>query len=177
METLSTYEQQAIDFMNATGTTIECVYSKTGKYFPDDKEERDIYNVTMSRGNRKYSFSFGQSIVNSGFYYTKGKRIVPIDRKRINEKNLSFSIKCKDRDFLNNGKSDVIHYPKEPTFYDILACLQKYETGSFEDFCSEFGYDTDSKKAEKTYNAVKDEYQNLCALFTDAELEQLQEIQ
>jgi hypothetical protein len=47
----------------------------------------------------------------------------------------------------------------EPTAYDILTCLQLdvwsvTNNGSFEDFCSEFGYDTDSRKAEKTYNII-----------------------
>lgn len=65
----------------------------------------------------------------------------------------------------------------EPTLYDVLVCLQKYDVGSFEDFCGEFGYDTDSRKAEKTYNAVCKEYENLCRLFTEEELNLLMEIQ
>jgi hypothetical protein len=54
--------------------------------------------------------------------------------------------------------------------------MTTYNPGTFEDFCSEHGYDTDSKKAECTYNAVKDEYMNLCILFTDEEMEMLSEI-
>ena len=29
-----------------------------------------------------------------------------------------------------------------PTEYDVLACLTKYDPGNYEDFCSEFGYET-----------------------------------
>ena len=64
-----------------------------------------------------------------------------------------------------------------PTAYDVLACLTKYDPGTLEDFCDEFGYDLDSKKAERVYNAVKDEYNNLCMLFSDEELAELTEIQ
>ena len=64
-----------------------------------------------------------------------------------------------------------------PTPYGVIACLQKYDVGNFEDFCSEFGYDEDSRKAEKVYKAVLDEYQHVCMLFTSDELELMQEIQ
>lgn len=42
---------------------------------------------------------------------------------------------------------------------------------------SEYGYDTDSRSAYKTYKAVKREWENVAILFNDAELEQLREIQ
>lgn len=66
---------------------------------------------------------------------------------------------------------------KEPTAYDFLACLSKYDVGTFEDFCSEFGYDEDSRLAEKTYKAVQKEWNALDTMFTEDELEQLREIQ
>jgi hypothetical protein len=62
-----------------------------------------------------------------------------------------------------------------PTAYDVLACLQKYDVGTFNDFCSEFGYDTDSRKAEKTYYAVLKEFQGVNYLFSDV-MDKLQEI-
>jgi hypothetical protein len=65
----------------------------------------------------------------------------------------------------------------EPSTYDILSVLQKYPVGTFEDFCSDYGYDTDSRKAEKIYLAVKEEYPNIAMLFSDSELEEMQEIQ
>ena len=46
----------------------------------------------------------------------------------------------------------------EPTAADVLACLVSDVTfgeESFEDFCSELGYDPDSRKAEKTWKACK----------------------
>lgn len=64
-----------------------------------------------------------------------------------------------------------------PTAYDVLACLTKYDPGTFDNFCSEFGYDTDSRKAENVYKAVCKEYENVCRLFSDEQIELLQEIQ
>lgn len=64
---------------------------------------------------------------------------------------------------------------KVPTMYDVLSCLQKSDVGSFEDFCSEFGYNTDSKKDEHTYKTVCKEYEAVERLFGDV-IEELQEI-
>ena len=64
----------------------------------------------------------------------------------------------------------------EPTAYDILACLTKYDPGTFEDFCSDYGYDEDSRKAESTYKAVCKEWRNVERVFGDY-LDGLREIQ
>lgn len=64
-----------------------------------------------------------------------------------------------------------------PTAYDILACLQKYDVGTLENFCFNFGYDIDSRNAEKIYKAVCEEYNNLKLLFNDIEFELMQKIQ
>lgn len=82
-----------------------------------------------------------------------------------------------------NGKSYTFDFGQSinagsetPTMYDVLTCLQKSDVGSFENFCSEFGYDNDSRKAEKVYKAVCKEYEAVEKLFSDI-LEELQEIQ
>src|SRR6185369_7573188 len=46
----------------------------------------------------------------------------------------------------------------EPSAADVLACLASDATSaenarSFEEWCSDFGTDTDSRRAERTYNA------------------------
>ncbi len=69
----------------------------------------------------------------------------------------------------------------EPTEYDVLACLQKYDVGNMEDFMSEFGYEIKSVKDMTdfigTYNAVVKEYNSVCAVFTPEQMELLREIQ
>lgn len=64
-----------------------------------------------------------------------------------------------------------------PNAYDVLACITKYDPYSFENFCSDFGYDVDSRSAEKIYKAVCKEWENIKQLFTEDQIEQLQEIQ
>jgi hypothetical protein len=80
------------------------------------------------------------------------------------------------RSYTFNFGQSIAAGGEEPCMYDILACLQKYDVGSFEDFCSEFGYNEDSRTAERTYKAVCKEYAAVCRLFTTEQIEQLQEI-
>ena len=139
MEALKTTVENLIDnsqYNEATKLVAESFnlefkaeFLENGLHFQGDKGTRDIYNITLKRGQRKYTFKFGQSIA-------KGSN--------------------------------------EPTLYDVLARLQKYEVGTFEDFCDEFGYDNDSRNALKTYKAVVKEYDKMCSLFNSDELEVLQ---
>lgn len=46
-----------------------------------------------------------------------------------------------------------------PTKYDILACLTKYNPGSFKDFCNDFGYDEYNRNSMSTYRAVLKEWE------------------
>lgn len=161
------YDKQAAEFLEKTNTTINKVFSHNGKHFANDKQVRDIYIVTIKRGNRQFNFNFGQSIMNSQYYQDR----IP-DR--------TYSLDGKSR--TGNFKIVNMQYSKDyctlvkgkiPTDYDILTCLTKYDPGTLEDFCSEFGYDEDSRKAYNTYTAVKEEYMNMCSLFNDEELELL----
>jgi hypothetical protein len=69
------------------------------------------------------------------------------------------------------------HTGKHPRAYDVLACLDTYADGqSFEDFCNDFGYDTDSIQAEKTYQAVIKQIDGLKKVLTPEALEELNEI-
>lgn len=75
----------------------------------------------------------------------------------------------------------------KPSAYDVVACLQKYDVGTFENFCSEFGYpDTPQSNYDKAvehsyaksiYKGVVKEYQKVCGFFTPSEIELLQEVQ
>lgn len=64
---------------------------------------------------------------------------------------------------------------KEPTIYDVLACLQKYDVGSFEDFCNNFGYDLYNDSYTGIYKSVCKEFEAVERLFSDI-LDELQEI-
>lgn len=166
------YDIQAANFLSATQATITSRFIEHGKHFQDDKEDRDIYEITLQRGTRKYVFKFGQSIANSGKYIVKDFN--PKMVKVFNDKVAAHSYAGRIGNYFN-----VLPNPnqKPPSSYDVLTCLTKSDPGDFENFCSEYGYDTDSRKAKKTYKAVRDEWYNVSKLFSDTEIEQLQEIQ
>jgi hypothetical protein len=129
------YQKQAIDFLNATSTSFQATFKKHDFYFYGDKEQRDIFRVTLKNKLHTYRFNFGQSIADS----------------------------------TGDGEN-------KPTPYDVLACLTKYEVGSFENFCGDYGYDIDSRKAYKIYKAVLKEWKNIEFLLTHEQIELLQEI-
>jgi hypothetical protein len=141
MKSISTYEQQAADFLSVNGISFAAKFIEHGLHFIGDTECRNIYRLTLKRSGKQVSFKFGQSIVGT-------------------EKN------------------------ETPTAYDLLACIQKYNPGSFEDFCSEFGYEAYNKnytgrnaESNRIYKAVCKEWDKVNSFFTSDELEKLQEIQ
>lgn len=68
----------------------------------------------------------------------------------------------------------------KPTEYDILACLTKYDPGRMDDFFSEFGFEINCAQDMfdfiETYNACVKEYNDLCRMFTEEQMEKLREI-
>lgn len=68
-----------------------------------------------------------------------------------------------------------------PTEYDVLACLQTYDVGTFDDFINEFDYETeestDMRRAKSIYKAVVKEYESVRRCFTEEQIEQMWEIQ
>lgn len=80
----------------------------------------------------------------------------------------------------NNSKNAGHETPDK---MDILNCVLMdancYEcTQNFSDFCSEFGYDEyeDRAKANRAYKGCKRAYERLNEMFTNEELERLQEL-
>lgn len=70
-------------------------------------------------------------------------------------------------------------YVGEPDLRDVFySLLLDAEAGaqSFEDFCSDFAYDTDSRKAEKMWRACKATAVRLARLFSPDELSDLREL-
>ena len=79
----------------------------------------------------------------------------------------------------STGKAgETIFFDKDEEielYYSVLACIQKYEVGTIDDFIADFGYDFSCNSYEeakekissiqKTYNAVKEEYKNFSSLF------------
>lgn len=152
---ISEYEQQANDFLAKHGITFNASFLEKGKYFLDDKEHRDIYILSLTRNRTTIDFKFGQSIAHSR----------PSKDKIADAMRISWSKARKlQKQF------------KVPTAYDLLASITKYSPGSFSNFCSDFGYDEDSIKANNIYKSVVKEWFKVESFFTDEELAELQYI-
>ena len=160
------YDLQAEYFLHDIGVKFECKYLKTAKHFHDDKCPRDIYTITLSRGSRSMTGTFGQSYICSGKFHKWGY----YERGIINEKPK-----------VDRMRSWIINKNfEEPTEYNILACLTKNDVGSFDEFICDFGYVIDSKESyestQKTYKACVKEWDDVQKLFSNEEIEELQEI-
>lgn len=125
------YQKQAADFAKKHGITLTINGQEYKRHWDDDKQSRWVFNCTLKRKGKQYTFDFGQS----------------------------------------TAAGD-----EKPTMYDVLTCIEKYDHPTFEDFCGDYGYDTDSRKAERTFKAVQKEYKAVERLFGDI-MDELQEIQ
>lgn len=173
------YEKQASDFLEKTGCTMEIKFKENRRYFPNDKEARDVYDIKITRGSRAWGFEFGNSIAYSEFVavYGKCRYKIPTELRTKTLAEIEGYVRMNLQSDFSTVGLDKIIMPKPPTAYTVLSCLTKYDPGNFEDFCSEFGYDTDSKTAERVYDGVKDEWLNVCRIWNDQEIEELSEIQ
>lgn len=173
---ISEYDQQAIDFLESTGTKFEIVYTHTDKYFSNDTEKRDIYTFTLVNGKGSYSAKFGDST-----YNTQRKAYVNLPYRYqcySKGKNLGFKMRPGGTAPTRQESAAVKRY--KPSAYDILACLDTYVPDTFEEFCSEFGYDDlplhRHDDIMQIFLNVRAQSKGLKAMFTDEQLEQLAEI-
>src|SRR5690606_25564021 len=160
----SEYDKAAELVAKELGIEMTAKFLKNDYHFAGDKDTRDIYKVTLKRGNRKYSFEFGQSVMKSQYY-----------KDRIEGRTYTLNGGCRTGNYKINDLNKYVSgltliKGEEPTMYDILACLTTQDPETFEDFCSSYGYDTDSRSAKKIYKAVVKEYDNMCKLFNGKEI-------
>lgn len=114
------------------------------------KQAKDFLTETKTRMKAEY-ITFDR-------YFDDDKEKRDIWKITLRRHGKSFSFKF--------GQS-IASAGEEPTAYDVLACLTKYDPGTFENFCGEYGYNEDSRKAEKTYKAVVKEFAGVQRLFSD----------
>jgi hypothetical protein len=169
MTKLSDYDVQAQVWAEKWGVRMTATFTGHRKYFADDTDTRDVYQVELvrlyKRGEewitRRMAFDFGASLNDSqesassdGKYWKSPNRIKP--------------------------NTPMSKYPNRrrvpPSLYSILACIEKYEPGTFEQWCGDFGADTDSRKALETYLSVQKQYANFARL-CDGDAEMMDEAQ
>lgn len=165
------YTKRADDFLTRANAT--CSIRLIGQMINQDwkeKELRNAYDVTIKTPQGEMNLTFWDSAHNTEIYNMTLSEYAK-KRFKCQYEYLTYSYKNKASRELKIKKSEAV-----PTTYDILACLQKYDVGTFEEFCSEFGYDEDSKTADKIYIAVIKEYKQLERIFTTQQIDELREI-
>ena len=50
------------------------------------------------------------------------------------------TLRCNGKQYTFNFGNSIQAGGEDPTMYDILTCLEKYEVGTFDDFCGNYGY-------------------------------------
>lgn len=162
---INEYQRQALEFLKETGTTctiayVGCLYNEDW----DKTNKHDLYYVTLKNNRGEYTYKYWDSLYNTelnhmsyGDYMIKYPNISSAYQANKELKKLQEKVKIKE--------------------YDVLACLTAWEVGTFEDFCDDFGYNSDSINAYKTYMAVCKERDGLRKIFTYEQLEMLSEIQ
>lgn len=177
---MSEYTIQAQNFLDKNGITFNAEFVKNDFHFEGDNDKRDIYKCTFTRKGKSFSLMFGNSISKSLKFEDKvSKRVYTPTGKSAGNHSYKY---LKPEMFPQNKAQEMgcdfkIIQGEKPTAYDVLACLTKYDPVDFETFCSNYGYDTDSRKAKKTFKAVEKEYVQVVKFFTSEEIEELQEIQ
>jgi len=149
------YDQQAENFLTSNGLKFRATLSDT-KTPPwgQGPTHGHHYRVTLSSGIR----ATGKRNKGGGVAFRKGGR-------------LTF-------DFWGSI-ADAEKGIKTVKPYDVLACISSdaYTPATFADWCSEYGDSADSIKALQTFRRCSAFAKRLRAFFTEAELEQLSEIQ
>lgn len=163
---MSEYQEQALDFLKRCNAKMNISFGYIGRNetWDNDKTKREVYRVTITTPRGEYSFWFYDSIYNY-------ERKINIDKKLRLSNAIRYGITGRQAADLRKERKTLV-----PTEYDVLACLTKYEPGTFRDFCYYCGYDDDSIKAQKIYFAVQEEYENLRRLFTPEQMDLLSEI-
>lgn len=134
--------------LRSTPFSIKAVKLGTFEYFEGDKEKRDVYKIIIKRNGKAITFRYGDSLKNTMLYRNANREVSYQASKELKEAS-------------------------ESSLYSILTCIRSdfYCPDTFENFCFEFGYDTDSIKAEKLFRNCSDQSKKLQLIFTSEEME------
>jgi len=170
---ISEYEQQAIDFAEKHNLTMTAVYMGHYARFSDSITAQ--YKITLSRPNKApFLFDFSTSINDSWKHYQTVFNPLQGLPNKINT-SAFFKWYLQNPNKNEYGGYVITQNKKAPSLYDVLACLTKYEPGTFENFCADYGYDNDSIKARDTWEEVVREYSEVEHMFSDC-MDELAEI-
>lgn len=130
---------------------IDVLVKFTGikKYFDDDKEERLTGVFKIVRGSKSIEFDFGFSVNDT-------------------EINKLWHVPAQLAKQLQKDKQEFF----DGLLYSCLSSVSSEYNCSidFDDFCSDFGYNNDSIKAKKTWEACLKQSSKLQRIFNDDDI-------
>ena len=150
------YNKQATDLLEKFGVKFE--YTNLGSEVSrvDPKRKNYRYIARFIRPGKQVEFDFHGSIADYEAHQNAGK-----------DKQGFYCIRQAKKD----KERAILHA------YSVLSCLTKYNPGMFSDFCLDYDYDEDSRKAFKVYTAVCEEWKKVSSFFSASEIEEMKEIQ
>lgn len=169
---MNKYLEQAKNFLNKAHAKCKIVYGGISRNENwKEKTKRNWYDVTITTPRGTMTYVFWNSIYNTEISRMTLENYVTKKLKYNRIEDMSYTERIKAEKELERLKAEAM-----PNECDVLACLGKYDVGTFEDFCSEFGYDEESRMAERIYIAVIKEYKDLTRIFTEEQMEELKGI-
>jgi hypothetical protein len=133
------------------------------------KEAKSEYELQAEEFLSKHGIRFKATYLSNELYFEGDTEARDVYRMFLARKGKTTSFRFGQS--VHNSQRNI-----KPTAYDVLASITKYDPGSHEEFCGNYGYDVDSIQGLKTYRGVVKEWEKVQRFFTAAELEELQEI-
>lgn len=180
---MSDYDKQARGFLDRFGLAFSakyeshecppfCTPQKTGhKMLPCGGVHGGKYMVTIERANgQSFTFPFWNSYASE---YGPGDDAYQRRTKAPGRRDTLF---WEDHFSKAGGSRRSLADP--PKAYDVLSCISSDAvTDDFEEWCADYGYDVDSRKAYAQWESCRDFSYKILRFFTTDEITALQEIQ
>lgn len=148
------------------------------------KENTLNWRITLSRNGRQVSkpLDYSQGAAHCPAYSQPyaGTENTPYNRDGWKRRAVAQECESGKRAIYRGGHIATGGALSPPDLQDVFYCLLSdssvIDAGGFENWCSDYGYDSDSIKAKATYDACVETFAALRAAFSARELEQLQEL-
>lgn len=171
---MNEYEKQAKDFLDACNAKIKItLVGKEINHLWDETKPRNKYHFIITTPRGSMEGDFWDSIRNTELFNMSYVQFY----EAIQRKSFDAVVPA---DTPESNQFYKMLKEAKPNAYSILSCLEKYDVGSMDEFMHEFGYEIKNAKDManfiQTYNAVVQEYNDLCRIFTPEQMEMLREI-
>lgn len=170
--TINDTDRAVAEYLKANHIHFSSRYKGTKKAF-DGKNVMDSWTVKIGLHEFEYYTGVGHRIAHL-------KTMHRLTTKQINGVKELKELLRKDRlDDTVFKLSDGVNYAVSPAQASVLYCLLSDASGAeenFYDWCDNFGYDSDSRKAFDTYNACCDTLLKVRKIFTSTQRAELSEL-